>query len=123
MSSVGLNPSHTVVPFPNSGDELDRAGHAACGLVQRAALAAEEHTQHAVSAAHKMSMQLRAAEERIAALEAEIRRHRDRADRAEKWLHRIAMEIESNFFAKGDAFSPQTQSVPNEYAPRRHKSY
>ena len=114
------NTSHSVVSFPNGVDDLDRVGNAARELVQRAALAAEENVQHALSSAHKLSMQLAAAEERIAALEAEVRRQRDRGDRAEKWLHRIAMEIEDKFFHSGGVSTPKTPSAPSDYAPRRH---
>jgi hypothetical protein len=103
MSSV----PNAVVSFPNGADDLDRAGHAIFGLVKKAAVIAEENVQHALTSAHKLSMQLGAAEERIVALEAEVRRQRDRGDRAEKWLHRIAMEIESKFFdSKGGVSQP-----------------
>jgi hypothetical protein len=117
MSSV----PNAVVSFPNGADDLDRAGHAIFGLVQKAAVVAEENVQHALSSAHNLSMQLGAAEERIVALEAEVRRQRDRGDRAEKWLHRIAMEIESKFFdSKGGVSPPKHPSDPSDYAPRRY---
>jgi cell fate (sporulation/competence/biofilm development) regulator YmcA (YheA/YmcA/DUF963 family) len=35
-----------------------------------------------------------AAEDRIAELEAEVQQYRERAERAEKWLRKISMEIE-----------------------------
>ena len=44
--------------------------------------------------AQKLSHQLRAAEDRIAELEAEVAAHQDRADRAEQWLHKVYTEIE-----------------------------
>jgi predicted nucleic acid-binding Zn-ribbon protein len=47
--------------------------------------------------AQKLSHQLRAAEDRIAELEAELVAHRDRAQRAEHWLERIRSEIEDQF--------------------------
>jgi hypothetical protein len=110
----------TVIPFPNGGDALDRAGQAACDLVQRAAGVAEEQAQLALAAAHKLSVQLRAAEDQIAELKNEVKHYRDRADRAEKWLHRIAMEIEDNFFAdRRPRQSPSDQGGPKEYAPKR----
>ena len=49
--------------------------------------------QQAVETSRKLSGQLRAAEGRIRELEVEIRRHQDRADRAEKWLYQISVEI------------------------------
>jgi hypothetical protein len=110
----------TVIPFPNGGDALDRAGQAACDLVQRAAGVAEEQAQLALAAAHKLSVQLRAAEDQIAELKNEVKHYRDRADRAEKWLHRIAMEIEDNFFAdRRPRQSSSDQGGPTEYAPKR----
>jgi hypothetical protein len=45
---------------------------------------------------------LRAAEERIRELEAKVRHHEDRADRAERWVYKIWVEIEQKFFG-GDA--------------------
>jgi hypothetical protein len=47
--------------------------------------------------AQKLSHQLRAAEQRIADLEGEVERHRDRAERAEQWLHKVYTEIEDRF--------------------------
>jgi hypothetical protein len=47
--------------------------------------------------AQKLSHQLRAAEDRIAELEAEVELYRDKADRAEQWLHKVYTEIEERF--------------------------
>jgi hypothetical protein len=47
--------------------------------------------------AQKLSHQLRAAEDRIAELEAEVAAHQDRAGRAEQWLHKVYTEIEDRF--------------------------
>jgi hypothetical protein len=61
--------------------------------------------QEAVRAwdAQKLSHQLRSAEDRIAELEAEVTAYRDRAERAEQWLHRVYSEIEERFLRHGDA--------------------
>ena len=60
-----------------------------------------------------LSAQLRASEERIRELEAKVRLLEDRADRAEKWVYKICVEIEQKFFG-GDAVrfleSPHTQT-------------
>ncbi len=48
--------------------------------------------------AHKLSLKLREAEDRIAQLEGDIRHYQERAARAEKWMHRIHSEIEDRFF-------------------------
>jgi chromosome segregation ATPase len=49
-----------------------------------------------------LSGKLRAAEQRIKELEAKVRHHEDRADRAERWLYKIWVEVEQKFFG-GDA--------------------
>jgi chromosome segregation ATPase len=59
-----------------------------------------------------LSAKLRAAEQRIKELEAKVRHHEDRADRAERSVYKIWVEIEQKFFG-GDAvrFS-QPQTLP-----------
>jgi hypothetical protein len=55
-----------------------------------------------------------AAEDRIRELEAHVRHYQERADRAEKWLHRISLEIEQKFFSRDDsrpAQSPPPQAL------------
>ena len=47
--------------------------------------------------AQKLSRQLRAAEDRIAELEAEVELYREKGDRAEQWLHKVYTEIEERF--------------------------
>ena len=49
-----------------------------------------------------LSAKLRAAEQRIKELEAKVRHHEDRADRGERWMYKIWVEIEQKFFG-GDA--------------------
>jgi hypothetical protein len=43
-------------------------------------------------------LQLRAAEDRIKELEADLHHFQERAIRAENWLRRISQEIENRFF-------------------------
>ena len=52
--------------------------------------------------AQKLSHQLRAAEDRIAELEAEVNIYREKADRAEQWLHRVYTEIEDRFLKESN---------------------
>jgi molecular chaperone GrpE (heat shock protein) len=95
----------SVVPFAptdkvtssNSGDQLDKAGQSILHLLQKAAGVAEENNRHALEMAQKLSHQLRAAEDRIAELEAEVAAYQDRAERAEQWLHKVYTEIEERF--------------------------
>jgi len=115
--------AEAVVPFaPKSNSkseaELDRAGQAILGLLHQAASTAEANNQKAIEMAHKLSAQLRAAEDRIRQLEATLRHHEERADRAEKWLYQISMEIEQKFFGREEARSsrppsPQASSGQN----------
>jgi len=44
--------------------------------------------------AQTLSHQLRAAEDRIGELEAEVQLYQEKAERAEQWLHKIFTEIE-----------------------------
>ena len=53
--------------------------------------------------AQKLSHQLRAAEDRIAELEAEVGMYQEKADRAEQWLHRVYTEIEDRFLRRTTA--------------------
>jgi len=104
--SAGAKAAETVIPFaptgrsavPNDADQLDLAGRTILGLLNKAAGVAEENSRQALNLAQKFSQQLRAFEDRIAALEDEVRHHQDRADRAEQWLHRIYTELEERFF-------------------------
>lgn len=52
--------------------------------------------------AQKLSHQLRAAEDRVAELEAEVELYRDKADRAEQWLHKVYTEIEERFIRQAE---------------------
>lgn len=113
MSNNGGGPK-AVVPFgpklngkSEAGDELDRAGQAILGLLHQAANTAEANNQKAMEMAHKLSTQLRAAEDRIRELEAHVRHHQERADRAERWLYQISVEIEQKFFGREEARSSQ----------------
>ena len=97
--------SETVIPFghtPKNGDsneaaQLDNAGQAIMRLLHKAAGVAEANGQHALDMAQKLSHQLRAAEDRIAELEADVQTYQERADRAEQWLHKIYTDVEERF--------------------------
>ncbi len=97
--------SESVIPFapeakkaaPDRADQLDKAGETILGLLHKAADVAEANSQHALEMAQKLSHQLRAAEDRIAELEAEVGMYQDKADRAEQWLHKVYTEIEDRF--------------------------
>jgi hypothetical protein len=86
----------------DDADQLDKAGQTVLQMLHRAAGIAEENSRHALETAQKLSHQLRAAEDRIAELEAEIASYQERAERAEQWLHRVYTEIEDRFLRQDD---------------------
>ena len=85
-----------------ANDQLDTAGQTILELIQRAAGVAEENSIHAMEMAQRLSHELRAAEDRVAELEAEVDTYREKADRAEQWLHRVYTEIEDRFLQQTD---------------------
>ena len=82
---------------------VDKAGQTILQMLHRAAGVAEENSRHALETAQKLSHQLRAAEDRIAELEAEVTAYQERAERAEQWLHRVYTEIEDRFLQQSDS--------------------
>ena len=110
-----------VLAFPQGGsDSVESAGRTAFEAIRRAAASAEEMTQRALGMAHKTSLQLRAAEQRIAQLEAEIQQARVRAQRAEQWLHKIVAEIQQRFDSSENRDERSRQTSQHDYAPKRH---
>jgi len=95
----------------SEADQLDRAGSAILGLINQAADITEAGLQVAREAAEKLADQLRAAQNRINQLEANIRYYQDRTGRAEKWLHQISSEIEQRFFGANDGRSARRSSM------------
>jgi hypothetical protein len=75
-------------------------------LIGKAADVTRSNLERAAEASHELADRLRAAQERIADLEAHLRQSQDRAARAEKWLARIYGEIENEFFKKDAAGDP-----------------
>ena len=92
------------------GSLVEEAGEAIIAKIQKAADLSNENCDRAMKLAHKLSMQLRAAEEQINQLEAEIELFRDRAARAEGWLQTIQNEIEEKLIAPRSA-SGESQPV------------
>ena len=107
---MGNYERETVIPFApaaksagsNDADQLDIAGRTILSLLNKAASVADENSQHALDMAQKLSHQLRAAENRIAELEADVRYYQDRRERADQWLHKIFSEIEERFLKPDD---------------------
>jgi DNA repair ATPase RecN len=104
-NGVGSGPD--VLPITRTGQiatdtdpQLDQAGQTILHLLNKAADIAEQNSRHAIDAAQRLSHQLRAAEQRIADLEAEAEAYRQQAERAEQWLHKVYTEIEDRFPAQ-----------------------
>ena len=86
---------------------LDKAGQTILQLLNKAADVAEQNSRHAIDTAQRLSHQLRAAEDRIAELEAEVEAYRQQAERAEQWLHKVYTEIEDRLLDR-DKNAPPT---------------
>jgi chromosome segregation ATPase len=91
----------------DESEPIDQAGQALVALLKEAANIAKENVERAMTVAHKVSMELRAAEDRIIQLEAEIERLESRATRAEQWLEVIKKEIEDKLIARMEANRPE----------------
>ena len=118
-----------VIPFarsrdgaaPAASDQLDKAGQTILQLVAQAAGIADENNRHALGMAQKLSDQLRAAEAHVAELEAELTASRERADRAEQWLHRIYGEIEESFLQQAGSRRQGNGAPQRSQNPRRSR--
>jgi hypothetical protein len=91
-------------------DPIERSGQAVVALLQKAAETANANAERAMDLAQKLSLQLRAAEERMRDIELDMRHYQDRghyaeqrAQRAEKWLVRIYKDIDEKFFEQKKA--------------------
>jgi molecular chaperone GrpE (heat shock protein) len=115
MSEHGADTPEQVLKFvpkerPGSyGLQVEEAGEAIIAKIQKAAHLSNENCDRAMKLAHKLSMQLRAAEEQINQLEAEVELFRARA---EGWLQTIQKEIEEKLIAPRSASSAGTNVAP-----------
>jgi predicted nucleic acid-binding Zn-ribbon protein len=57
----------------------------------------EQSSKQAFETAQRLWQQLRAAEDSVAQLEAELHTYRQKAERAEQWLRAVYTEIEDRF--------------------------
>jgi hypothetical protein len=99
----GMDTSEAVLKFApkqKADTQLDDAGNAIVTKIRTAADLAHEDCKRAMSLAHKLSMELRAGEDRTHQLEAEVELWRDRAMRAEHWLRIIQQEIEEKLIER-----------------------
>jgi hypothetical protein len=118
MNENGADTSEQVVKFeprgqPRSYDTpVEEAGEAIVAKIRRAADLSNENCDRAMRLAHKLAMELRAAEDRINQLEADVQVFRDRAAHAERWLQTIHKEIEEKLIASRSASSTEQKSLP-----------
>jgi chromosome segregation ATPase len=106
--------------WPNSyGAQVEEVGQAIITKIQRAADSSNENCDRALALAHKLSMQLRTAEDRISQLEAEVELFRDRAVRAERWLQTIQNEIEEKLIAPRSANAAEQTPLPKDAEQRQ----
>jgi hypothetical protein len=83
----------------DAGDPTDQAGQALVALLQQAADLSNDNCDRAMMLAHKLSLELRAAEDRIKELQSAVEHYEKRAVRAEQWLRRIEKEVELKLIA------------------------
>ncbi len=81
------------------GDPMDESGEAIIAMLQKAADLSNENCDRVMSLAHKLSVQLRAAEDQINQLQDANSQLQSRAARAETWLALIQKEIEEKLIA------------------------
>jgi hypothetical protein len=79
----------------NNASATDDAGNALLAMLHEAAKLSHENRDSILAVAHRLSVELRAAEDRVKELETDVAHNRERALRAEKWLERIESEIEA----------------------------
>src|SRR3954468_2712050 len=84
----------------NKVAQLDDAGQAIVAQIRTAADLAKEDCDRAMSLAHKLSMELRAAEDRTQHMAREVENWRERAACAEQWLRRIQQEVEEKLLTR-----------------------
>jgi hypothetical protein len=101
--------------WPNSyGAQVEEVGQAIVTKIQRAADLSNENCDRALALAHKLSMQLRTAEDRIRQLEAKVELFRERAARAERWLQTIQNEIKEKLITPRSANAAAQTPLPKD---------
>ena len=92
-------------------EPIDHAGHALIGLLKEAANISKENVERGMTVAHRLSLELRSAQDRIKELESEVERFESRAMRAEQWLGAIKKEIEETLIAPMEANRSKPQML------------
>ena len=92
-------------------EPIDQAGNAVLALLQEASDLSKENVERAMTVAHRLSLQLRTAEDRITELEGQVELLEGRATRAEQWLAAIKKEIEERLIAPMEANRAKPQML------------
>src|SRR5262245_16924415 len=100
-------PTPKFAPKARDDDPTDQSGRAVVAMLQQAATLSNENCDRAMNLAHKLSVQLRAAEDRINQLQAEVEHFQHRAAHAENWLRVIEKEIEKKLIAPRSGAGPE----------------
>jgi hypothetical protein len=90
-----------------NGDTMDQSGQTIVSMLEKAAELSNEDCDRAMNLAHKLSIQLRAAEEQIDKLRQEVAHFKDRASHAETWMALIQKEIEEKLLAPHSKHRPK----------------
>jgi hypothetical protein len=98
---------------------IDQSGDVIIVMLQKAAKLSSDNCARTRIIANDLCRQLRATEDRINELEAEIEHFRDRAIRAETWLQRLQREIEQKLIATATTPSAAPQLRPTPAPTRR----
>jgi hypothetical protein len=125
-SSTGPEPLIPLTPpedraLRERADHLDIAGQNILRLLSRAAWMTEENSKNTLQEVHKLSRELRIAQDRIKELESHLSHYQHRTEHAERWLYQIAAEIERSFFKKNRHPAPMqvvTQSFVRGSQPK-----
>ena len=114
MNENGIDTPEQVLNLPRRSyvTPVEEAGQAIIAKIQKAADLSNENCDRAMALAHKLSMQLRAAEDRINQLESEVQLFRERAARAEGWLQTIHKEIEEKLITPRLASRTEQRLLP-----------
>ena len=119
MNTAPIHPNKSLKIVPKERPRsyaplVEEAGEAIIAKIKKAADLSNENCDRAIKVAHKLSMELRAAEDRINQLEAEVELFRHRAVRAERWLQAIQKEIEEKLIAPRSANATKQTSLPKD---------
>jgi DNA repair ATPase RecN len=118
MSKRGQGTAEAVIPLSSApklnsrAEVVDRAAQTILGTINRAATNLQASYRQGLEINGKLAAQVRAAEQRISELEVAARYHEDCADRAEKWLYKISVELEH--FVGRDEDSSQPPPVASK---------